>query len=349
MRCFLSVVVILSCVANGSLAGAEHWRPSEHPASLERELTTFTRPRRTLVVAAEVGGRLMTLRGEVGERIADGPVAVIDDAGARFSRDSALASLEVAVQAELAAIANAEAAKVETSFRGREVDRLVSLGESASGGQLDHARHSARVAELAELASQASRRQAASQLVVATTTRDRILDDLARYRVSAPTGWTILKRHSEEGSVISAGQPLLTVGDCRTLSLDLLVDDYELAALRSGKSIEAHFRQGGTAAAVLARVASEVESGSRRRRVELDLPGEQAPEAVGGLEVAIALSLPDPAHGVLIPLAALRTAGERPLVKLESGREIPVTVLRRRGGFAVVPASDLPAEAVVVP
>lgn len=345
----MRATLFLAMLLPGLVQAADAWRPAEHPASLDREISAFTRPRRTLVVAAEVSGRIIALRGEVGDLTTADPVVVLDDTGAKFDRDSAVASLLSATQAELAAIANADQAKAETAFRDRDVQRLVNLGEGASGGQLDNARHAAKAAELGELASQAARKQAAAQLSIATIAQARADRDLARHKVCAPAGWTILRRHVEDGTVISSGQSLLTVGDCRTLTVELMVDEYELAALRSAKTVEIRFRQGGTVAATLARVAAELEAGSRRRRAELDFPGDQAPEAAGGLEVTINLALPDPSRGLLVPLAAVKTGADKPTVKLEDGREITVNILRKRQGFAVIPAGDLPPGAVLAP
>jgi hypothetical protein len=75
---------------------------------------------------------------------------------------------------------------------------------------------------------------------------------------------------------------------------------------------------------------------TRKRRIELEITGDAAPEAVGGLEVSLSLPISDPSGGLLIPKSLVRLSGERQSVRTTDGKDILITVLRQQGEYLVV-------------
>ena len=122
-RSFLLSLFVTLLVISSSFIQAvepETWKPSDHPAALERTITAFTRPRRQLDISAEVSGRVKTVRVDVGNRITgDDPVVVIDDTQALIARDLAESGLRAAQQAATAASLLAESAEQESGLRAR--------------------------------------------------------------------------------------------------------------------------------------------------------------------------------------------------------------------------------------
>ena len=191
--------------------------------------------------------------------------------------------------------------------------------------------------------------QAATAVAQAKLELARADDHLARHRVPAPAGWLVSARLVEPGTLVAAGTPLLRVVDTGTLVIDLPLSVEEFAAMRAAPALEVRFPRhaGRTATATLARFDPDFDPVTRKRRVALDLPGSAAPEAIGGLEAVLAVTMPDPSGALLVPIGYLGATSPR--VRLSGGGELPVTVVRRERDFAVILPGSLPADAVLVP
>ena len=328
----MRVAVLLFVALSGGLWSAETpWVPAEHPATVTHDLTGFTRPRRVLVLSAEISGRVVEVNGEVGQRLEGGAAVTLHDVLARHDLSASQADVTVAETAR-------RRAELEDSFRRQELTRLEKLAAKGrvSAEERDGAEHAAEQAGLALATADA-------QLVRARTGAARSQEMLDRHRIAAPPGVTVMRRHVEPGTVVSSGQPLLTVADCQTLTIDLKMTQEELVAVRAMTDLRVVFSQGGKAVPVrLARVDPDVDPATRRRRVELDLDGAQAPEPAGGLEAVLRIRLPDPAGGLLVPADRVRMAFDHQVINLADGRILPITPLRQEDGFVVVPASALP-------
>jgi multidrug efflux pump subunit AcrA (membrane-fusion protein) len=332
------------------------WIPAEHPAVSERSITAFTRPRRTLAVAAEVSGRVVAVAVDVGQRIAPGQasaVITLDDTQAVIARALAQAAVRAAEQAAGSSALALQAAEAEAALRERTAGRTRALAADGklSAEELDTTVTAATLATLAMERARVATTQAATAVEQARLELQRAEDHLARHRIPAPAGWLVSARQVEPGALVAVGTPMLRVVDTGTLVVDLHLTTEEFTALRALPEPTLHFPRHGNrkVPAVLARIDAEFDPVTRKRRVELDLAGAAAPEALGGLEVAISFPLPDPSGALLVPVAFVRQSGERQSVRTQAGGEITVTVLRRQDGHLVVLPAALPAGVVLVP
>ena len=318
-----------------SLAGLvaeEPWIPANHPATVTRDLTGYTRPRRTLILSAEISGRVEDLKGEVGDRLDAGPAVILHDVLARHDLSASQANLTVAETVR-------RKAELDDGFRRQELTRIEKLAAKGrvSAEERDAAVHAAEQAGLALAAAEA-------EVVRARAGAARSQEMLDRHHIDAPAGMTVIRRHVEIGTVVSSGQPLLTVADCRTLTIELKLSHEELAAARAQTDLAVLFPQGGGKAVPvrLARIDPDVDPATRRRRVELDLDSSVAPEASGGQETVLRLRLPDPAGGLLVPADRVQKAFDHQVLTLADGHILPITPLRVEDGFVIIPSSAFP-------
>lgn len=351
MTCLLLLAVLAGLQAAEQPA---NWKPHEHPASIERGITGFTRPRRVVVVAAEVSGRVTGVALEVGQRVTDGQakaLVTIDDTQALIARDQAQAALTAAEQAAAAAALAEQSAEAEAALRARTAARTKNLADQGklSTEEADTTLTTANLARIATERAKVATSQAATAVAQAKLDLARTNDHLARHQVPAPAGWLVSARLVEPGTLVAAGTPLLRVVDTTTLVVDLHLSVEEFAALRAAPTVRLQFpRHAGRAAdATLARFDPDFDPVTRKRRVEIDLAGDAAPEAIGGLEAVVTLRMPDPSGALLVPWSYLGAASPR--VRLGGGGERSVTVVRRDGDHAVILPGVLPADAILVP
>ncbi len=354
-RTIWAVLWALGALAAPAAEAPSTWRPSEHPAQIERSITGFTRPRRAMMVASEVPGRITAVAVEVGQRVSPDQAAAvvsIDSAQAVIARDQARSAVAAAEQAAAVAALAIRSAEAEAALRERSAARTKALADDGklSAEELDSAVTTAALARLAAQRTEVQVAQAATAVAQARLDLVRAEDLLARHQVPAPSGWLVSARQVEPGAMVAAGTPMLRVVDTTTLVVELHLSTEELAALRALPELSLRFpRHGGRRVpAQLARLDAEFDPLTRKRRIELDLVGAAAPEAVGGLEVALDFTMPDAGGAVLVPLAFLVGPGAQ-RVRLQDGSEHPVTVVRRDASTATILLGSLPPDAVLTP
>jgi HlyD family secretion protein len=312
MRGFLLAVC---CVA--LLPAAETWKPAEHPAQVLRPVSGLTRPVRIIPVACEVAGRVRDPGPALGATVGDDDWLRLDDSLAQADRT-------------VAAAAEAQA-EAEAAYRAREAQRLEGLFSEGrvSAGERDAAAHAAEVARLA-------RERAGAELTRAT----RVLD---HHRVRLPASWRVLARHREAGAVVQPGEAVLTLGDLSAVVVTLHLAEDEIAALpRAVASVG-----GATLAITAVRIGELADAQSRKRPVEVELPGA----AGGGREALITLALRDPAGALVVPEGHIRAALDGRFVRTSDGRSLRVTVLRTAGDglLAVLPTPELATAELLPP
>jgi hypothetical protein len=143
--------------------------------------------------------------------------------------------------------------------------------------------------------------------------------------------------------VVQPGEPVLEVGDLSAVVATLHLGEDEIAALPQATAAIA-----GTVHAIRAvRIAQVADGQSRKRAVEIELPGA----AGGGREVVVALPLPDPNGAVTVPNGLIRADLDGRFVRTSDGRSLRVTILRTAGDglVAVLPTPELLAAALVEP
>ena len=325
------------------------WKPYDHPASIERTVTSFTRPRRVVVVAAEVPGRVTAVALDVGQRVSPEQataVVTIDDTLALIARDQAQAALTATEQAVTAATFAHQGAEAEAALRARTAARTKNLADQGklSAEESDTTSTTADLARIASERAKVATAQATTAVAQARLDLARANDHLARHRVPAPTGWLVSQRLVEPGTMVAAGAPLLRVVDTTTLVVELHLTSDELAAVRAQTSLSVRFPRHADrrVPVMLARIDPEFDPLTRKHRVELDLLGDAAPEPIGGLEVALSFPVPDSSGALLIPASFIRTVGERQRVSTSDGKELVVTVIRQAGDHVAVLPSALP-------
>ena len=371
--------ILLACA--GILVAAEGVVPS--PALIDRRLTAWTTPIRTMDLAPEVAGRLVSVAVEPGERTpATGPVIVLDaeladlavaQAEAALSQAKALVEERrqglVSAQATLTARGADQARRSSERVQaGRDRERseelwkksLITEQERERAAQTaDNALQAEQAAAADHAAAVAARGQAeaaiqsaVAQIAMAESQLSSTKAQRSRHAVTAPVGWIVVARLREPGAMVAAGTPVLHLADVSRLLLTLRLDEAELADLRrrtGAGTLSVRFADGKTSVATLRRIDVQYDVSSRKRLVELLLPGDAAPEASGGLAVEVLLSVPDPSGGLAVPSALVQWRIEQPWVRLADGSERPVGVLRRTAETVVIAPQSLPSDVRLAP
>ncbi len=335
--------------------GPETWAPYAHPATVQRTLTAFTRPWRSMIVAAEVSARVDAVAADRGETVpGDVPLVELESERARL----ALAEAAARHRQAIAAVAVAEQALAQAErardHQRREADRLEALHNQ--GGLPERERDAARFARdaaeigVAQAQAELARSQAARAL--AATAVDRAEDHLARHRITAPAGWTISERHVHPGSLATAGAPLLELVDLGRLHLPLSLSPAELAALRASAPVT--LRLAGADEPLQARIAlvdPRFDATTRKQRVELVLEAAALAAAgvdpTGGLRAEIDLHLAAGELALRIPHAFVRRRLEQYFVRDTTGAEHAIIPLRSDDDGVIVAAGSLPPEIVL--
>jgi HlyD family secretion protein len=204
-----------------------------------------TRIRQRYVVSSPVAGQLRRLAFKAGDEIhaGDTPVAVIEparptmlDARARSlaeaRRDSASASLEKD------RVAQAFAASELRRFEKLASDKTVSPQE-LEGAQFRES-SAAKETSAAESALREAEAQLAEFVAVKPGGTNMLLDPV---EIKAPAGGRVLKVFEENDRVVSAGTPLLEIGDPSDLEVVVEVLSRDGAVIVPGDKVE--FEQWG--------------------------------------------------------------------------------------------------------
>lgn len=237
--------------------------------------------RQTGVIAAQTHGPVGEIMVEVGDRV---------------KKDQVIARLQLGrVQAEQRlrkaelneAIAAVATKKVQLDLVRQELQRLANLRQSAAFSQARYDDKSQEVAqvesEIAEADAEAGRAKAALDLAeiglyVATT--------------RAPYDGVVSHRHTEVGSYLNAGDPVVTLIDESSLEIEADVPSERIGGMRTGVVVKFDIgERTGVLAAVRAQVPEENPL-TRTRRVRL-VP--QLDGFAGGLAVNQSVTLHVPA------------------------------------------------------
>jgi HlyD family secretion protein len=209
-------------------------RVSRGPLVVEVHQTGQTRVKDRYVVSAPVAGNLVRLALEPNDPVAEGQVlAQIAPTSAPLldarSRDEAEVRLAAALSAAKQAESQVALARTATELAASELARATALGRAGSAPRrvLEEARFQARMRE-GELTSAVFARKVAAEQVrlvrAALAPRRRTAEPVD---VLSPTPGHVLRVLRESAAVVSAGTPLLEVGDLGGLEVvvDLLTTD----------------------------------------------------------------------------------------------------------------------------
>ncbi|MEQ9520423.1 MAG: efflux RND transporter periplasmic adaptor subunit [Parvibaculum sp.] len=203
-------------------------------------------------VAARISGAIATMNVQVGDRVGEGDVL------AELVADR----LEWEVKRNEAALQRAEAA---LAIRKNEMQRLRSLRNSAAFQQ---SRYDDTRLEVATL--EASVVEAKSLLELANL-------DLAYTHVLAPYNGTVTLRHTEAGSYVSTGAPVVSMVNDLELEAEADIPSDRIEGLTAGRNVAMEIAGERVSANVRALVAVENPL-TRTRAVRFSIPASVAPK-----------------------------------------------------------------------
>lgn len=333
---------------------AENFKVSDHPAKLIRTITGFTEPSATLMIEAEFSARVDAIHVNEGQILkADNGKDLL------ISQDSILAKIalqkeEAALKSEsqvLKKLASEKAiAEREVKYRLLEKKRFSKLSESGKAtkassdmAEFEYDKSLLKVKDI-ETAILVQK-QVINERKVAKAKAE---EDLSRHKLYGPSGWTVNERFIEAGSLVSPGEKVIQLLDLRTLSVYFRLSEMEIDALQKGE-IEIYAKATGhKVSARIHRIDLTFDPVSRKRLVELRLPGKEFTTPSGGLEVELKLAVPYPNPAVKIPTNYVFNKLEQDYVRLSDGNIVALNPLRKNSDSVVISLKDLPKNAELV-
>ncbi len=224
---------------------------SERTLKTGPEISGTLRAKREASIRAEVGGTVLAVHAEAGDRVEAGRLlARIDDAALRDGLLAARSGVAAAKNGAHVAEANARRART-LAQAGALAEQQAEQAEAA----LDGAR--------AQLADAQARMSVAEQQVGKT-------------RVRAPFAGSVASRQVSTGDVVAPGAPLFTVIDPTRLQLEASIPAARLADVRPGAAVEFTVTGFGDQAfrGEIERVAPAVDAATGQVRVYVDVKNE---------------------------------------------------------------------------
>ena len=295
------------------------------------------------------GQPIEALLVDVGDRVEQGqPLARLSDTALTLRKGQ----LEASHAAALAAIAQAEAQRVEAQSAADEAvrvrDRAEQLRSQGSGTQAlaDQANAQAASALARVTAAQQGARAAEAQ-------RDQVVAQIAdidlqlqRTLVIAPVAGLVTARNAQVGAIASAaGQPMFTL--IRDGLLELHADVAERDVLRLAPGQPASLRAAGLADPLPGRVRlvePTVDTASRlgRVRIAIDTPDRLRAGMFAEAEILVAER-----EALAVPVAAM---GDAEVLRVTAGSTVeqaPVTTGIRDGGLIEITSGLFSGEVIV--
>ncbi|MGB0571600.1 MAG: efflux RND transporter periplasmic adaptor subunit [Alphaproteobacteria bacterium] len=242
-------------------------------------------------IAARIGGAVVEMRVDVGDRVATGDVlAQIDRERMQLERDR-----YAAIVSQQRAKLTAERADLEQTQN--ELDRLEGIRKSAAFSQ---ARFEDAVQAVASQTGSVAETRA--QLAQAQAQLKRADRDLTDTEIRAPYPGVISETHTEIGAYLSIGNPVATIINDLNLEVEADVPSARVASLSSGDAVNIRIAKGRTIPARLRAVVPSENPRTRTRPVRFtaDFAGLDTPLAnnqsvtvllpVGGSRNAVTVS-----------------------------------------------------------
>lgn len=252
------------------------------PASRILAVNGRIRPRLQVDIRPALGGELVALPFDVGDRVAAGQIlARIDDA----PEAAVIAEAEASVKAQQASLAQAR----------RDLARFEALGQFATKREVEQRRLAVE-----EGARELDRRRAS--VVQAREQRDRRV-------LRAPFAGVILERPVDPGQTVSLDSIVYRLADLSRPEVTVEVDEIYAAEIRPG--MEARISLPGQAkelAAQVVHVEPRVDPATGARDVRLSL-GDSALDVPSGLTVTVNLVIERRDRAISVPRSALILGG----------------------------------------
>ena len=217
------------------------------------------------VVSAETGGRLLWFTPVEGQQVAPGvTLAVVDTTDLVLDR----AQLGAQRTATRARVSESErqigvlAVQREIAGRAYARTRRLFAEQAATAQQLDQAERDYRVLG-EQIAALRAQRNSVTQDVAASDARVvQIAERIAKSRISAPFGGTVLATYARAGEYVQPGQPLFRLASLDTLTLRAYVTEPQLAQLKLGQRVQVSVDRGESARLALPGTVSWIASKS---------------------------------------------------------------------------------------
>lgn len=271
------------------------------------------RPRLQVDIRPSLGGELVALPFDVGDRIAVGQIlARIDDA----PETAAIAEAEASVQTQQATLAQAR----------RELTRFIALGQFATKREVEQRRLA-----VVEGERELSRRRAS--VVQVRELRDRRV-------LRAPFSGVVLERPVDPGQTVGLESIVYRLADLSSPEVNIEVDEIYAAEIRPGMNATVSLPgQARQLRATVAHVEPRVDPATGARDVRLSLI-DPAIDAPSGLTVTVNLVMEKRDRAISVPRNAMIQSGSGTKVRIVGTDDV---VIERPIGFV-----NWPAEKVIV-
>ncbi len=286
---------------------------AEAPAERVLAVNGRIRPRLQVDVRPLIGGALVALPFDVGDRVAAGQIlARIDDA----PETAAIAEAAAAVQAQAATLAQAR----------RELARFEALGQFATRRDVEQRRLAVE-----EGARELSRRQASVER--AREQRDRRV-------LRAPFAGVIMERPVDPGQTVGLDSIIYRLADLTRPQVLVEVDEIYAAEIRPGMAATVRLPgQTRLLRAEVLHIEPRVDPATGARDVRLGMI-DAAGDAPSGLTVTVNLVIETRARAISVPRSAIVQAGD--------GATLRIVGLDGVVRVRAVRFIDWPAERVIV-
>jgi len=221
--------------------------------------------RQSGVVAARIGGPVADMQVSVGDRVKKGDILGVLDT-ARLQRQRALLAADVAET-----IAQINLAESLLALRRQELARLDGLKNSAafSKGRHEDTRQQVVVEQSSVGVAMARKERAEANLALAEI-------DLYYAEVRAPYDGVVTLVHTETGSWVTSGGPVVSMVGDRQLEIEADVPATRIPALESGMVVSIELDDGSLHQAVVRAVVPEENPLTRTRQVRFTPDVEMA-------------------------------------------------------------------------
>ena len=271
------------------------------------------RPRLQVDIQPTVGGKLISLPFDVGDRVTVGQVlARIDDA----PETAAISEAEAAVQTQQATVAQAR----------RDLARFQALGEFATKREVEQRR-------LAVVEGERELERRRAGVLPARELRDRRI-------LRAPFAGVILERPVDPGQTVGIESIIYRLADLNSPEVTVEVDGVYAAEITPGMSALVDLPgQQRQIRATVEHIEPRVDPATGARKVRLTLR-DAMPDAPSGLTVSVNIIIDERENALSVPRSAIIGSGREARVHIVSTDGV---VAARRIGFI-----DWPADSVIV-
>lgn len=266
---------------------------------------------RSGVVSVLIKGVVAEMRVRVGDRVEAGRVM------ARLSTDSLAWARKLRAAEVAAAKASLANATTQSSLRRQELKRLENLKKSAA---FSAARFEDAEKELAKSQSAASRAQADLERATANLRLAEI--DLANAEIKAPYPGVVSQIHTEAGTYLNTGQPVISLVDDTRMEIEADVPTERIGGLVPGTPVTFTTLGGADRQATVRAVVPTENPLTRTRAVRFSPLLSEAPGGWAANQTATVLIPAGPARDVVTVHkdAVLNKGGKRVVFVLKDAQ-----------------------------